>query len=233
MYRHKESGLAMWYILAGVVLLAAVTFTFMRSMNTGTSTATIEKSRIVALKILRYAESLEQGVQELLLVNGCSERDISFYSVRWNTPADYDNTNTPEAAGDFNCHVFHPEGAGRSFQLPQGNDGSEYVVIGRLQVAGVGTDPAPAGSELLLILPNVDLGVCLAINRLLEVENPGGDPPQDAGGANYGPPYFNGSFGGGNQINGSELAGLKSACFEGDSSPPSGTYHFYHTLIAR
>ncbi len=112
----KESGVAIWYILAGVALFGALSYSFVRSVNDSQSNVSKEQSKIIANEILSYAKSVEQGVQRLMTVNRCSENEISFYSDKWDTPADYDNVNTPFASGDFNCHVFHPEGAGVTWQ---------------------------------------------------------------------------------------------------------------------
>ena len=146
----KESGVAIWYILAGIVLFAALSYSFARSVNDSQSNTSKEQSRIAATELLAYAKSIEQAVQRLLTVNGCSENDISFYSDKWDTPADYDNPNTPFASGDFNCHVFHPNGAGATWKQPKGNDGSDYIYTGRLRVTDIGDNNL---SELLPI-PN-------------------------------------------------------------------------------
>ena len=224
----KESGIAIWYILVGIALFAALSYSFVRSVSQSQDNTSEEQARIIATEILQYAKTLEQALQRLTMINGCSENDISFYSSEWDTPSNYDNTNTPFASGDFNCHVFHRDGGGISWKAPKGNDESDYVFTGRLRITNVGDDNL---AELMIILPNIDIGVCKAINRILDKDF-SNNPPQDAANANYAGFYFNGAYLPGNQLNG-EVTGHTTGCFEGDSSPSSGTYHFFHALIVR
>ena len=224
----KESGVAIWYILIGIILFAALSFSFVRSISQSQTNTSQEQGRIIANEILQYAKSIEQTVQRLRLVNGCSENDISFYSDEWSVPANYDNANTPNAGGDYNCHVFHREGGGINWKDASGNDGSEYVFAGRLRVNNVGDSLL---SDLLIVLPNVELAVCEQMNVILG-SNFANNPPQDAANANYAGFFFQGTFTSGNLLNG-DVDGYPTACFEGGASPAPGTYHFYHTLLIR
>lgn len=223
--------MAIWYILAGIVLFSALTFSFMRSASNSGSASTKGQVRVMANDILRYAKSVEQGVQQLRMVHGCGENDISFYSDYWSTPGDYDNTRTPVSENNFNCHVFNPEGAGINFEAPPrgANEGSEYVITGDLAVQDVGG----ANSELLLILPNVKETICLEINKQVGIPPVSEDPPADAGDATYSGFYFTGGFTNNEAVNASAFSRERTGCFEGSGNPASGTYHFYHTLFAR
>jgi hypothetical protein len=225
MKTNRERGVAIFYILAGVVLFGALTFSFMRSVTNTSSSANRGQTKVIAQDILRYATSVEKTVERLRLVSNCSENDISFYSSEWTTPANFDNANSAFADGDFTCHVYNVNGGGLNFEDPQGNSGTQYFFTGDLSVQGIGST-AP---ELLLILPNVTETVCTEINRSLDIPA----IPADTGDADYAGAYFQGSYTAGDSINDTNLNGKSSGCFEGGGTPAAGTYHFYHTLIAR
>lgn len=160
---HKESGVVIWYILAGVALFAALSFTFMRSANQSSGSMSKEQARIASSEILRYGESLKQAVQNLRLVAGCSENDLSFYTSGWATPSDYDNANNLFAGGNFDCFVFQKFGGGQSWSklnnltLTGLSEGS--YITSAFAIEDIGT----AAPDLLLMV-RASPEVCTAVN---------------------------------------------------------------------
>ena len=242
----KQNGNALWFILIAVALIGILTAALTRGGSSTDDTGSYEKNQLAASEILRYASSIESAVQSLL-ARGCSENDISFWhdsdgNGTENGSDDYFNANSPT---DHSCHVFEPEGAGLTWQLPPAriNDGSDYFFNSGACIRGVGPDvPFCNGSdgnrneELLIALPNISLNNCIALNRLLGVTNPSGVPPQDPNcSITTSTGLFQGTFNNsGCAINDTATSdGLHSGCMEGGTDPPAGTYHFYHVLHAR
>jgi len=244
--RANECGNALWFILLAVALLGFLTAVVSRSGSTVDQAGDYEKNRISASKIINTAKSFETAIQQLQN-NGCSENEISFENP---TVSGYTNTKSPT---DKSCHLFHAAGAGLSYQKPQTGwlDKSqsaqtryrEWILSGTNYVVGVesGTDASGDASasnkELLLILPYVRSSLCIALNEMAGVTNPSSTPGRDAGNADITNKYV-GSFGAGQHIedtaSGSDVFdGKPTGCFEGGGTPPNGTYHFYHVLIAR
>lgn len=236
-----QSGNALWFILIAIGLLGLLTITFSRSSKNNDS-GDYEQTQIAASEILRYAKSLENAVQTLL-AKGCSENEISFEN---NVVAGYTNSNSP---AENSCHVFRSAGAGMTYQEPKDQwlDSSqtassgygEWFFSGQSRVIEVGTDctsSAPQCRELSIVLPFLDLDICLSINTQNDINNPSDEPPQDSGTAfTYDDTHkFTGTNFFGNAINptGNQLHGKYHGCFKGDSDP-SGGYHFYKVLHAR
>jgi hypothetical protein len=157
---HKDSGNALWFILLAIALLAALTFAVTRSSDTSEQTNVTEHDTIAASEIMRTAKGIEEAVSRFRL-NGMPENDISFYTSDALTA--YYN---PNCGTRPDCQVFGAGGGGISYQGPDSslNDGTPWIVTSDNDVAAVGTT-AP---DLLLILPNVNPGVCIALNRALK-----------------------------------------------------------------
>ncbi|MGB0719509.1 MAG: hypothetical protein ACPGRX_03495 [Bdellovibrionales bacterium] len=231
-----QNGNVLFFILIAVVLLGLLTMILSRGGSSVDQAGDYEQQSIKINEALRFAKGLETAVQQMLL-NGISENDISFDNTT--TANDYTNANCDDSS-DRNypaCLIFDAQGAGLNYKAPPSgiNDGSEWIITGALRITGMETDTASASaSDLVLILPNVDLADCVAINNLAGVTNPSGAPPQDQTSADYST-HFTGSFTSGDILDpaGGETDGKESGCFEGGGTPAAGTYHFYHVLHAR
>lgn len=241
-YRKNERGNVLWFILLALVLIGLLTAVLSRSGTSVDQTGDVEQQRIKISQMMRYVQGIEAAVQQMLL-RGISESDISFYQ---DLNGDGNDATSPDAGEFYNpnctrndCLVFHVDGGGITYQPPpQGvNDGSDWIYTARLRVTNIGTTVSgdPSSSELLMILPNVTRAMCIQMNRVLNIDNPSGNPPKDS--ANSNPiPLYDGTYLAGNQISGTEINGQAAACYDGDTSgttPPEGTYQYYHTLIAR
>lgn len=161
----RQRGNALWLLLIAIVLMGAVTMILSRSGSSVEQTGDYEYARVKALAVLRYAQGLEAAVQQLM-INGCSENDISFEN---GAVAGLENTRNP--SNEF-CFVFSPKGAGQTWQSFSEADvfnGGDAVVLNDLAVEGVGTDGNAAENTDLLLLIETTQSICLQINRELGV----------------------------------------------------------------
>lgn len=228
--RHRrvgERGNVFVFVLLGVVLFAALAFTFMRSAQQGTGNLSSQQLKIAAGDILSYAQQMEQSVSRL------RAKRISESSL------DFENTSvtgyTNAGCADDTCEIFDPAGGRMVWQSPSTgvNDGSEWVISGALRINGVGTSNlAATASDLVLVLPNVDRDLCVELNNRLGVTNPSDAPPVATANAGYST-KFTGSFSLGDVLTSSQTDGKSAGCFTGSGTPASGTYHFYQVLVAR
>lgn len=220
----NESGNAFFIVLLGVVLFAALMFTFSRSARQGGENIDDKRAEILATDIIAYAQKLERRVNNLRRRN-VSENDISFEN-------DFVLTYTNPNCGDDRCKIFKGSGSISWQEPPEGsNDGSDWIFTGSNYVDGLGSAGNAADAELLVMLPNVLRSVCAQINEYLDING----IPQNTGTAND--TAFTGSFTATPALikenAGTALERQSSGCFEGAGTPPAGTYHFYHVLIQR
>lgn len=180
------------------------------------------------------------------------------YNDNDETP-DYYNANAPT---DLSCHIFRPEGAGVTYQQlnetwldsdqsAQDHYGEIYVPtntcidkVGSDKTSNCNVDADPSNDELVLFFPWITESLCIEINNRMGVTNPSSVPPTDiAKFYHAGMPAFTGTVSTTGTVeridSGSDsytiLDEKKSGCLQSNhvSQPPTGTYHFYHTLIAR
>lgn len=227
----NESGNVLFYILIAVVLFAALNFAVGR-MNRGGPETNAELRQVQASEILQYARALQTAVRAMK-INGIEDAAFSF-----ETPAlgGYNYASCGDA-----CKVFAGDGGGMSYAAPIAADwldsgqsaGANYgawVFSGNNDVVNVGT----AAPDLLLILPWVRRDICLTVNTMLGITNPGGEPPADNGNADIST-KFQGTYAAAQSIGGGdpEIEGQRAGCFEGGGAPAAGSYHFFQVLIAR
>lgn len=238
--RRNESGNVLFFILIGVVLFAALSYTVSNMMRGGSAeTIQAERAKVLAGEIIDYTRSLRQGIQTLRISNGCADNEISFQNA---VVAGY--TNGTNAA----CQIFNASG-GDVHYVPPNKEAldiitpapilyGEWYFTAGVCVQGVGTPAAGCsveGREIVAILPYVNLKTCQVLNEILGVTAAGANPPVEHANAwattNV---KFTGNFThGGTQM---EQAGRLAGCFEGNSdtsTPPEDTYHFYQVLVAR
>lgn len=219
-----ESGNAFFIVLLGVVLFAALMFTFSRSARQGGENIDDKRAEILATDIIAYAQKIERRVNNLRR-RSVSENDISFEN-------DFVLTYTNPNCSVDRCKIFKGSGSINWQSPPEGaNDGSDWVFTGSNYIDGLGSAGNAADAELLVMLPNVLRSVCAQINEYLDING----IPQNTGNTND--TVFTGSFTASPALIkedvGTALEGQSSGCFEGAGTPPAGTYHFYHVLIQR
>ena len=233
--KRGEFGSVFVIILAGVALFGALMFTFSRSGSQGTNNLTKQQTKIAAQEILNYAHLVEGAVNRVRN-NGCSENEISFENA---VVSGYSNTNSPS---DNSCHAFEDEGGkveyilaqkkwlDSSFDIPLYiNNYGYFLPHNNLPIEGIGTQE----SDLRFILNFVNKNICLAINDLIGVTNPSGNPPNDNNDSvanvaqgSFASPTANiiGDDGG------HDLPGKTTFCREGGTV---NQYQFSHVLLTR
>lgn len=251
---NTQNGNVLWFILIAIALLGLLTSMLNRSGGNTNETGDYEQQTIKATEILRYASSIENGVQSLL-ARGCGENNLSFWH-------DSNNNNTEDAGDDYynadaptdqSCHVFEAEGAGitRIAQDPSEMGWlttedytwpSDQIFFHAKPIKGVGRDDY---YDLIMWVSSMDRELCLQINNLSDITNPAGEAPRDAANPIIEGGGWAGSF---PLINewynietvGDETLGKKSGCVVSDehagaSSAYNGDdrYYFYYVLHTR
>lgn len=225
-------------ILIAVILFGALSYTVANMMRGGNAEVIgQEQANLLADEILAQGQQFRHAVQDMRISNACDDDEISFENP---VVAGYTNgTNT-------DCQIFNSDGGGMNYIAPvadwldSGQSGQtsygQWVLTGFDRVPDVGTTAsAPDDKELILKLPYVKKIVCEAINEKAGVTNPSGNPPQESGAHDIST-KFTGSYGSGADeldTGGGEIDSHLAGCVEGNTSPPSGTYHFYQVLLAR
>ena len=240
--KQRQDGNAMFFVLIGIALFAALTYTVVRTSST-TGKVSMENAQIAAQQIISYAEKINGAVQSVSLQNGCLSSQISFENSKI---AGYIN---PDAPGSKKCHIFDPAGGGVDYEGPPslaldtaaaaaGAGGTnalvaQYFFTGNTCVDNVGSGPytacTPSNSELLLIVPWVSSEICSAINQIL-----GNTTPilVDAGGG-FDNTKFTGAFTGNYALGAAGMTAYQVGCYKSVGAPPGTGYHFYYTLLAR
>lgn len=225
----------MIYILGAIVLLGILVIMVKGSTTPGAGIDS-EALQLKVAEVQEYGMELERAVTYILR-DGYSESDIRFA-----------HPNHSSAYGDITDdpgrQVFARAGGGATWR---DNDVSiqsldrNWVYNAANVVLGVGSSDTTSGntvsSDLIALLPYVSLDFCLTINDKNNITNPTGSPPQDLGTMDL-ISQFSGNYTRVNVIglipaSITDLYGKKEGCLEGDSNPPSGTYHYYRVLLAR
>ncbi len=225
-----QSGNVFIIILIGIILFAALLYTFTNSTRTGTGNLSAQQSMIAAQEILNYARLVEGAVNRLRQ-NGCSENEISFDNT---AVSGYENTDAPI---DNSCHVFNPAGGAITNIIPPDtyfdslNSADpvygSYTYTDNSTIFNIGSTK----QEATVLLNFIDKDICMKINNLLNISNPSNSPPIDIGTMNF-DSLYDGNFPNSpsSSFNAPEIIGRNSGCIS-DSSET--TFHFYHVLFAR
>jgi hypothetical protein len=240
--RSKENGNAFIFVLLGVVLFAALMYSFSRGVRQGDSNLSSKKSVIAAQDIVGLGQRIERAVNNVL-ASGCSENYISFEN---NVFSDYTNTNAPT---DLSCHVFSQAGGSINLQKPdpiwfdstfKNNVSFNKIIFsGNTSMEEIGDDDA---AELILWIPYIHPLVCENINKMVQIDG----IPNFVAGPHSGF-QFNGSY---TKVNENTLSkkGLRYGCIEendninsfartqsesSNNEIASGSYHYFHILSAR
>lgn len=225
--RSGESGNAFFIVMISVVLFVALMYTFSRGMRQGGDTLTGKQAGLAASDIIDYAQKTERAVSRVYS-HDFSENAISFQN---DFLSGFENADC--GAGQKRCRIFMAEGGGIAYR-PLGEDWSlsqtDWIFSGTNQVLGIGRDCTnSACSELLMLLEDVPLSLCTAINAQLDLTD--GAPPTDA---HIDTTLFAGTFSyaAGNDLGDEDAAlnGVRSGCFQDTGS---GDYYFYHVLLER
>lgn len=222
---HPERGSAIFMILIGIALFAALSYNISQMMRSGKAEIIPqEQAKIYAAQVIEYGNIVRQAVQNMR-INGCDETEISFTQSSGDA---YEHSPVVPTK----CKLFEKGGGNVTPEpvSPDINDGSPFIYTGAHAAENVGSVCTDAScADLLMILENLDKSVCLAINDRLGVTNTGGDAPNDAGGAMG---EFTGTYSYGNVLldEDSALNGKTAGCLR---DTPGNTYSYFKVLIAR
>lgn len=224
---NSESGNAFFIVMVGVVLFGALMFTFSRGARQGGDNLTEKQAGIAASDIITYAQKVERGVQRVY-GRGYSENSISFVNSFY---SGHENA----ACTDPRCEVFSSRGGGVGFKRLEGDwslSATNWIYNGNNQVMGIGRDCNNASCvELLMLLEDVPLSLCTAINEQIGLTSNNVPPPADG---DIDTVLFTSTFSY-NATNdlgdgATELDGVRTGCFLDNAS---GDYYFYHVLLER
>lgn len=229
----SEKGNVLWFILVAVVLLGALTMVLSRSGSSVDQSGDVERMRIEASQLIRYAKSVETAIQQMTLRN-VSENEVSFQNDI--SATDYTNASCDDSSDATypGCLVFNEDGGGLEYRKFYNQD---WIFTGADNVgtaAGpIGTTAARSGNDLLMLLPITNASLCAQINREAKVSNNGATPPTDTG-IDYTP--FTGTYAAGAPkiLDGDptpfELDTHAVGCF---TDGAAGASYFYAVILAR
>lgn len=109
----KQKGNALFLILIAVALFAALAYAVTRTGQGGSGGPGKEQLRLEAANIIGYANLVEQTVNRMRLINGCTDTTITFEN---SVVSGYAYAGSP---ADKSCNVFDPAGGGLAFQSPK------------------------------------------------------------------------------------------------------------------
>ncbi len=209
--RQAERGSALFYILIGIVLFAALSYS-VSSMMSGGSAESIgqEQAKLFGGEVLDYGRALRGAIQDMKISNGCGETEISFETGGLTGYTNGTNTS---------CQVYHNNGGDMNYIKPATEiTASDWIFVGSNIVAGVGT----AAPDLIAILPNIKKSICDDINLSSGLASAGSDTTIDF-------TKFAGSYASTQTLNDADgkMAGCLNYANSGDN------YFFYQVLIPR
>ncbi len=226
--KNNEYGSVLFFILIGVVLFAALSYTVAQMMRGGNAEVISEqKAELYAEEIIDYARQVRLAIQNMRISNGCSDEEISFEN---DVVVGYEHTPAVRDA----CKVFHPDGGGMNWNSATSsfNTGSiEYV--GHTALKGIGTDNCTdtSCSELYMFVRFSGIQnakICEALNTKLGHTD---ITPYPLTTYVFGNPRFIGAYGPTHNPTGGVLTKKSAFCYEYSSSPKQ--YFFIYTLLAR
>ncbi len=166
-YLRNQAGNAIWFILLAVALLGFLTALISRSGSNGNQTGDFERDRIKAAALLRYAQSVQNTVQTMML-KGVSENDLDFIAI---DAATYDNPNCTNTS----CEVFHVEGGGIPHQsasdvLKLSSYSEDWRVVTGNRLHQFGCEVVTKSwINIFVIAPGISQYFCIAIIRIQDI----------------------------------------------------------------
>ena len=175
------------YIFIGIILFAALAFTFSKSM-TGTNTSVIStgQANVMASQILEQSNAVAKAT-EMVLQKGCSETEVKYYLENgpepFGDPSYHNGWATGAPTGRPECLVFYPTGGKAKpprfnpdmFILDTPQTPPFWNVTGTNRVIGIGTDDDSSGCpgcELTIGARGLKPAICEQINKLLGLPYP-------------------------------------------------------------
>ncbi len=227
-----QNGNILFYILIAVVLLAALSYAVALSGRGNLNAVNEEKSKLLATEIIEYANVMANATAQVKL-RGIRETDLCFDDAGWGT-ADYTNPSCSDAA----TKIFGLKGGGVTWAKapelamePTAVPDNLWHIYGDNEIYEMGTTCAAAAcADLILVVDELRENVCIQINNLLHVPNPGDTPPTDT---LIGTTKFIGTYSYGQTVGdeaGQPMKAKTGACFENTTN---GKFTFFKVLVAR
>ncbi len=177
--RRPQGGNILFLILLAVVLFAALSYAVTSGMRGGGNSASKESLQSQVAALQNTVMGVRSSLLRMTTTGGYQPWQID-YSKTNNSQSTANATCTTTA-----CQLFDPAGGAVSALLPSTawNDVSvcSDTTYGRptfsnISVKGIGTD---SQRDLMLVYLGVKRDLCMAINDVNGVANPGGEPPGD------------------------------------------------------
>lgn len=242
----SQSGSAFFIILLAIAMFAGLSYAVYKGSRTTASYITEDQARLMAREIVSYADAIAKAVHTLRL-RGVTENQLDVstlvHALIDSTPTSMPN---PACTSD-SCRVFNISGgavnAARAPETAINTAIAEAQNIqpgsARFYVQAVKDIGSNLG-DLVMQIPFLKKDVCLKINDLVGVTNPGGNPPVDgvgAGGSNWFP--YSGNMSTFPTVSGislgdtsAEIAAKSVFC----TQEPGGSgnqYYFHAVMLAR
>ena len=192
MRQTHQRGIAIAPILYIVAILAVLVSAIAAGSGSFTGDTSAISAKAQATAILEYADSVKMGVDRVL-GKGYTDTQVSFEDPsglsKMNGGTAYDYTNPNCTQND--CKVFNPDGGGivpilipADAAVDPSIVGSGYMhpqsfIVTRGRVLNLGTDTGTDGTDIILWVGRLKESVCMSINDILGIPNPGGKPPYD------------------------------------------------------
>lgn len=246
--KNTQAGNIMFFILLGIVLFAALGYTFSKTSRT-TATVTLEEATMAGNHILNYASTLENAVTMVMTAG----TDVSALSFENATVAGYTN-----GAAVARNKIFDAAGGGITYEIPETSwlDSAysastfygQWYFAANVCVPYIGSgdttcnsDASSATEDIVVFLPYLKKDICLYLNKKIGIASCGTDTPCAQTAGNMWPAAgtkFTGSLADGEQTYGADASYQfkSSGCMTGSgggATPPSGSYTFFKVLSAR
>ncbi|MBI3440548.1 MAG: hypothetical protein HY052_01885 [Proteobacteria bacterium] len=217
-------GNALFLILIGVVMFAALAFAVSRHWRGSGNVVSVEQARLQADEMIEYGNGLRVLIDRMLTLGGAEDTNIWFAA-----------TGADAAYGAVGAHasaeVFNAAGGAATYQVTPAHaclSDCAYEFSGQYTLTGIGTD----SPELVMLVIDVNPAVCQKINDLLEM----GWSTIPTGGALTALARFNGStYGGAAAITltggANEFVGKNAFCYA--ESGGAGRNIYLQVLRAR
>lgn len=232
-----ERGNALFLILLGVVLFAALTAAVSNGFRGSNSALSGSRTDALANDIILNGVTIERAVEKLT-AKSVSESRMSFTRKSGDgyelTPAESASEKVFNIAGGGAQYLDPPKDALDKNMSAQTGYGS-WIYTGSNVATGNGLDTE---GDLIAILPYVRKDLCLLINTKAGVTNPAADTTPQSNGPTYVGTKFTGTFSNAGRIKANPyLNGKKMGCFQGTADESSnsivGRYYFYYVVLSR
>lgn len=182
---NPQGGNVFFLILAAVAMFAALAWAFTQGSRTNAGSLTTEQTKLAAQELIAYGQTTADAFQKIRL-RGCNENQYDYANTVWKrvngTDVHLAGHNPSAASG---CSLFSatdgkitPTIFPRSYFSNVGPTGTQIEYgSGSVVSASLPNLGNPTSAELFFHVPHLSREVCLKINDVLGVKNPGSEPP--------------------------------------------------------